>query len=97
MHITNSVKFKINIFFFSIKSAIIGYQSKMILFIGIRNRYCCICQRAKNRNQPAQEHACFLNWTKGATSMEADAIVEGFKLSILIHGLKYNKIIGNYI
>ncbi|XP_050431109.1 uncharacterized protein LOC126839738 [Adelges cooleyi] len=58
-------------------ATIIGYKSKLILFIGIRNRYCCVCQRAKNKHVPIPEHACFLNWKKGATSMEADAIAEG--------------------
>lgn len=39
-------------------------------------------------------HECFLNWSKGATSIEADAIAEGFLCSIKMHGLKYNKLIG---
>lgn len=79
-----------------LQATIIGYKSKLILFIGIRNRYCCVCQRAKNKHVPIPEHACFLNWKKGATSMEADAIAEGFKLSVSLHGLKYNKLIGKY-
>lgn len=39
-------------------------------------------------------HECFLNWSKGATSIEADAIAEGFLCSIEMHVLKYNKLIG---
>jgi len=35
-----------------------------------------------------------MNWKKGATSMEADAIADGFKQSVEQHGLKYNKLIG---
>lgn len=35
-----------------------------------------------------------MNWSKSATGMEADAIAEGFKQSIDMHGLKYNKLIG---
>jgi len=35
-----------------------------------------------------------LNWKQGATSIEADAIAEGFKRSIEIHGIKYSKMIG---
>jgi len=66
------------------------------LFIGIRNRYCAVCQRAKNKGLPIPEHTCFLNWSKGATSMEADSIAEGFKRSVELHGLKYNKLIGTY-
>jgi len=61
------------------------------LFIGIRNRYCVICQRAANKKTTVvPDHQCFLNWTKGATSMEADVIVEGFKRGVEIHGLKFN-------
>lgn len=37
-----------------------------------------------------------MNWSKGATSIEADAIAEGFLNSIRLHGLKYNKLIGKY-
>lgn len=35
-----------------------------------------------------------MNWSKGATSIEADAVAEGFRLSVKMHGLKYNKLIG---
>jgi len=35
-----------------------------------------------------------MNWSKSATGMEADVIMEGFKRSIEMHGLKYDKIIG---
>lgn len=35
-----------------------------------------------------------MNWSKGATSIEADAISEGFLNSVELHGLKYNKLIG---
>ncbi|KAL4136163.1 hypothetical protein QTP88_007727 [Uroleucon formosanum] len=76
-------------------ATIIGYKSKKILFIGVRNRYCAACQRAKNKGIPKPEHSCFLNWSKGATSMEADSIAEGFKRSMELHGLKYNKLIGD--
>jgi len=37
----------------------------------------------------------FLNWKKASTAMEANAIVEGFIQSSNMHGLKYNKLIGN--
>lgn len=41
-----------------------------------------------------QEHVCFMNWNKSATAMEVDAVAEGFKRSIELHGLKFNKLIG---
>jgi len=67
------------------------------LFVGIRNRYCVIFQRAKNKKLDPPEHTCFLNWKNGATCMEADGIADGFKQSIEMHGLKYNKLIGRYV
>lgn len=67
------------------------------MFIGIRNRYCVLCQRAANKKTTVPNNKCFLNWTKGATSMEADAIAEGFKRSVEIHSLKFNKLIGKYV
>jgi hypothetical protein len=42
-------------------------------------------------------HVCFLNWNKGATSIEADGIADGFKKSIELHGVKFSKLIGNNI
>lgn len=43
----------------------------------------------------ANKHECFINWNKASTSMEADAILEGFSKSVEMHGLKYNCLIGN--
>lgn len=68
-----------------------------MLFVGVRNRFCVICARALRKKIKAKEHACCLNWTRSSTEMEADIIVEGFSLSIEMHGLKYNIHIGRYI
>lgn len=70
-----------------------------MLFVGIRNRYCSVCERANNKNIEVPIHKCFLNWKKASTAMEADGIIEGFINSMSMHGLKYNKLIGklNYI
>lgn len=65
-----------------------------MLFLGIRNSYCCICQRALNKKIEPINHQCFLNWKGSSTAMEADTILEGFLNSINMHGLKYNKLIG---
>lgn len=65
-----------------------------MLFVGIRNSYCSICQRAANVKSEVPVHVCFLNWKKSSTAMEADGILEGFSSSLKMHGLKYNKLIG---
>ncbi|XP_022178013.1 uncharacterized protein LOC111039042 [Myzus persicae] len=77
--------------------AIIGLKTQKILFIGIKNKYCVICQKSATKNEIASKHECFMNWTKSSTSMEADGVVEGFMNSIKMHGLKYNRLIGNFI
>lgn len=38
-----------------------------------------------------------MNWKKGATSIEADGIAEGFQKSVELHGVKFSKLIGNNI
>jgi len=76
-------------------ASIIGYKTKKVLFVGIRNRYCAVCERASNKRVDPSDHIRFLNWKKGATSIEADAIAEGFRKSIEMHGVKYAKLIGD--
>lgn len=76
------------------QARIIGFQIKKILFVGVRNRYCVICEKAINKNTTTPDHVSFLNWKQGATSIEADAIAEGFKNSIEMHGVKFSKLIG---
>ncbi|XP_069361994.1 uncharacterized protein [Maniola hyperantus] len=76
-------------------SCIIGFETKKVLFLGIRNAYCCVCALAKNKNTVPKEHRCFKNWSKSSTAMEADGIVEGFKCSIDMHKIKYKTLIGD--
>ncbi|XP_025198499.1 uncharacterized protein LOC112596890 [Melanaphis sacchari] len=76
-------------------ATIIGYRTKKVLFVGIRNRYCVVCHRAALKQIEKPKHSCFKNWNKSATSIEADGVVEGFQKSIEMHNLKYNKLIGD--
>ncbi|KAL4152676.1 hypothetical protein QTP88_000509 [Uroleucon formosanum] len=76
-------------------ACIIGAKTKKVLFIGVRNKYCCICQRASKNNIDPKEHLCFKNWNLPSTAMEADIIVEGFKRSIDMHNLIYSQLIGD--
>jgi len=64
--------------------------------VGIRNRYCVVCERAKNMGQSSKAHKCFMNWSKDATTIKADTIAEGFLSNVKLHGLMYNKLIGKY-
>ena len=57
--------------------AIIGYHTGKVLFVGIRNNFCTVCDGG---TEPKQ-HKYFKNFDRNAssTSMESDAIAEGFK------------------
>jgi hypothetical protein len=76
---------------------IVGYHTGKVLFIGVRNKYCVICARASNKGEEPREHVCFKNWdsNKSSTSMESDAILEGFKCSVEVHGLVYKHLIAD--
>lgn len=63
--------------------------------MGIRNKFCAVCQRAESNEKDVSNHKCFKNWEGTSTSMEADIIVEGFRQSISMHNVIYNKLIGD--
>jgi len=69
---------------------IIGYRTKKILFMGIRNKFCAVCQKAESNEKEVSVHKCFKNWEGTSTSMEADIIVEGFRQSMSMHNLIFN-------
>jgi len=77
--------------------AIIGYRTKKVLFIGIRNKFCTVCDRAERNGLESRSHKCYKNFDRNAssTSMESDAIVEGFKNSLEMHGLIYKTVIAD--
>ena len=58
-------------------AVLIGMNTKKILYTGVKNKYCSICQNAINKETKAQ-HICYKNWNGPSTSMEAALIVEGF-------------------
>ena len=55
---------------------IIGKETGKILFMGVRNKYCAVCNKAGNDTPP--DHTCYLNWKGPSANMEADIILEGF-------------------
>jgi hypothetical protein len=72
----------------------VGQRTKKILFIGIRNKYCCICHRFLKLDLESKDHFCIKNWNAPSTAMEADIIVDGIKNSLDMHNLIYNRMIG---
>ena len=73
---------------------VIGAETKKLLHIGIRNKYCCICQRAESVGCKAKEHECFKNWESSSQAMEADVILEGF-LKANEYGVRYMTLIAD--
>jgi len=65
--------------------------------MGVRNKYCLVCVRASSSNKIPTTHVCFKNWdeSKSSSAMEASIIVEGFKLSESMYGVRYAKFIGD--
>ena len=55
---------------------IIGKETSKILYLGIRNKYCLVCQKAGEGTVP--QHTCFRNWDKSSSAMETDIILKGF-------------------
>ena len=76
-------------------AVIFGAHTKKLLFIGVRNKYCSTCSIAQYRTTPVPFHICYKNWTGSSCSTESDIIVEGFKLSESMHGLRYMWMIGD--
>ncbi|KAK7791852.1 hypothetical protein R5R35_011054 [Gryllus longicercus] len=60
-------------------SRVIGMRTQKILDLGIRNKYCSMCEyREAQRLDPTHEK-CYKNWEGASASMEKDMLVECFK------------------
>ncbi|KAL4711967.1 hypothetical protein ACJJTC_011274 [Scirpophaga incertulas] len=73
---------------------IVRLQTKKVLFLGVRNSYCCICARNAKLNIDVPEHKYYKNWRDSANAIDADIIAEGFAKIMQMHGVKYNKLVG---
>ena len=76
---------------------IFGAATKALLFIGVQNKYCSVCAiSSRNNVLPVPLHKCYRNWSSSSCiSMEADIILEGFRQSENMHGLRYLWLIGD--
>lgn len=72
----------------------IGRRSGKVLFMAVKNKYCCICARAQKRNDTPKPHE-YQNYSGASTSMESCIIFEGFKQSIAMHGVIYGRFIAD--
>lgn len=70
---------------------IIGTETGKLLYLGVRNKYCQSCAR----KIPQESHDCYLNWSASSSEMETDIILEGFLEAERVHGVRYNKFVGD--
>ena len=70
---------------------IIGLKMEKLLHIGVRNKYCTAC----GQGIPQEQHACYKNWDASSSEMETDIILEGFKQTEQVHGVRYTHFIGD--
>ena len=76
--------------------AIIGYRTRKVLFVGIRNKYCTVCDMAERNGLEPHSHKCYKNFDRTAPSISMkSAIVKGFKNSLNMHGLIYKTLIAD--
>lgn len=76
-------------------ACVIGLRTKKLLYVGVRNKYCYMCQYLLKNNKPTSHDGCFKNWDGSSPGMESDMIVEAFKLSLEMHGVEYRTMIGD--
>ncbi|KAG8171611.1 hypothetical protein JTE90_022564, partial [Oedothorax gibbosus] len=76
-------------------AAIVGYETKKVLHLGVRNKYCSTCQMSQRKGIEVKRHECFKNWSGSSSSMEADIIVDGFLQSSSLHKVKYTRMIAD--
>lgn len=88
-----SVNFS-NIKFFS-QAILRDVRTGKLLHVGTRNSYCCICARAAQKNQEPPTHTCYKNFSGSATAMEQDIIVDYFRTSEELHGVRFLKFVGD--
>lgn len=58
------------------------------------NKYCATCTLYSLKNFEAPKHECYCNYNGPATAMEAEIVARAFSRSILLHKLKYLKLLG---
>lgn len=75
-------------------AAIVGFHTKKVLFMSVRNKFCFVCARSTNGKE-IPEHACYKNWSGSSSSMESNIVLEGFQKSEALYNLKYNKMIAD--
>lgn len=64
--------------------------------MGVKNKFCSTCARMKIGDK-VKIHECYKNWksSDGSSAMEAAVIVNGFRESESMYGIRYHKLIAD--
>ena len=73
-------------------ATIIGNHTGKVLYVGVKNKYCVHCDRGETKKSP---HICTKFFSGSSTSMESEILVQGFKSSLAMYGIKYHRLIGD--
>ncbi|XP_050519213.1 uncharacterized protein LOC126893255 [Diabrotica virgifera virgifera] len=84
--------YRMNYNSFSGAAVIVGFKTKKVLFLTVRNKFCIIC---KKYSTDTPQHNCYKNWNGSSSAMEANIITEGFIKSIEMYGLIFNKMVAD--
>lgn len=76
-------------------AAIVSQHSKKIMYFEVKNKFCTVCARAAFCNETPSEHPCGKNHVGSSASMESSILVEGFKKSVEMYGVKFATMIAN--
>lgn len=76
-------------------ACVIGWRTKKLLYVGVRNKYCYTCEYRKRNHLSTEHEMCFKNWNGTSAGMESDMIVEAFCSSMDVHGIQYRVMIGD--
>ena len=74
---------------------IVGMETKKLLYVGVRNKYCSVCAHAETQGKEPPQDECHKNWVGPSSSMETDIIVQGFQEAETKYGLRYTKFVGD--
>lgn len=47
---------------FLFQAIIVGYHTRKVLYIDVKNKYCTLCAMAHMKNESVQPHTCYKNW-----------------------------------
>ena len=74
---------------------VVGMETKKLLHVGVKNKYCSVCAMAESVGKEPVDHECHKNWDGPSSSMETSIIVQAFQETESKYGLHYTKFVGD--